>query len=629
MRSRKDSGFSLLEIIIVLAITGGILMSYTLYARKKAENTAQQNVANALVAEMKGVINFVNEDEIAIVGKDKITNPLYDTKSGIDPYYSSRITNSLDDINTGDANDYFLWGDGNSKQKQQRYLFLSKDCEVTNKSEYSFEKEYLPCFMSTRAKNSQATIERIGMAGGTVTSRKQDVNRIDAIVRFTKYEKNGDYQFADYAPHFMNALAAAGISASHAMVLHRNSSSANWNVVVQKKDNKTPVEFGTIASNMDAITQYTSGEFGIRFTFDLNDNTNGGGGGGGSDTCWTSTDDNVKLCYDKNDGQGEHGEDAVLALNMTDKTNENGNEMAGTLKANIVMENTSRRVYMFKRVSGGSLDLDGEGNPQRYTYRDSEGNSYEGDLVMTDEVARDYVNPEYGSEANYEVYATKTYDAFELLTPVTSEYHAFKEIGRDVTDEEDYYPNYDDASLSDQKTDYGAIRIPVQICPQVKQSIALRDDSGNLILDGNGETKKVDIVRKLYPRLSAAMSSVTAYNMNGITTGLKDPSQARNRLDSSKIISHLAGVATQIEFTLNNDIYRPGSSGINTAENVVYEDTKYLWIISASVGLYDGNSGKGATLVNPPDVAYTVSRWCSSIPQPGTPADLLETYQYK
>ncbi|WES67883.1 type II secretion system protein [Superficieibacter sp. HKU1] len=632
MRSRKDSGFSLLEIIIVLAIIGGILVSYTYYARKKAVSTARQNVANALVAEMKGVINFAREDKIALVKgsqpKDEdITNPLYDDSSSVDPAYAWRITNEINTVDTGSVNDYFLWGEENSKSKQQRYYFLSSKCNTTLKSEYAFDKEYLPCFMSSKATHSSAVIERIGFAGGTSAEHDRDVNRIDVIVKFKKEEKNGDYQFADFAPNFSDALASSNISATHAIVVHRNATTDNWKLVVKKKDNKTPVELNSVANNMDAVTQYTSGEFGVRFTFDLNDNTNGGGGGGGGGgvACWDSGD--VKLCYNKDEGQGEHGEDAILSLDMTDKNNTNNNEMTGTLKANVVMENTSRRVYVFKRTGYGSdFELDKDGNPQRYTYTDKDGKTYEGDFVMDDDSAKDTV-PDDPYHTNYEYYTTRTYDAFELLTPATSEYHAFREGGRDVTNDKDYVPSYDD-KLAQTDNDFGAIRIPVQSCPQVKQFVTLRDENGDVMLDGEGNPKKVEVVRKLYPRLSASVSSIATYGLNGGTLS-DDPSQTRNKLDNSHIVGQLGGVATQIEFTLNNETYRPGSNGINTAEHVIYEDTKYLWIISASVGFYDGNTGSGVTLVNPPTVGYTISRWCSSIPQPGSPADLLDTYQYK
>lgn len=631
MRCRKDSGFSLLEIIIVLAIIGGILVSYTYYARQKAEKAAQQSVANALVAEIKGVINFARESEIALIrgsqSEDEITNPLYDENLSPDPGYDRRITNAIDATDTGSANNYFLWSKSSNSKKQQRYLFLSSKCNVTLKSTYAFDKEYLSCFMSSQATNSLAVIDRIGMASGTTTERARDINRIDVIIKFIKNGKNSSYQFADYAPHFTGALEAANISASHAIVLHRNSSTENWKLVVEKKDNKTPVELGTIASNMDAVTQYSSGEFGVRFTFDLNDNTNGSsdssGGGGGGASCWNSGD--VSLCYNKDEGQGEHGEDMVLSLDMTDKSNSNGNAMTGTLKANVVMENTSRRIYLFKRTPGGNLDMASNDLPLRYTYTDKNGDNFEGDFVMDDDTAK-MAYDEHHYYSNYQVYSTRTYDAFELTTPVTSEYHAFKDSGMDVTDRNNYVPDYDDAALTGN-TDYGGIRIPVQSCPQVKQSVSLRDGQGDFILNDTGATKKLEIIRKLYPRLSVSVSSVAAYNLNGMLSN--DPSNTRNKLDNSVVVSHLAGVATQINFAENNQQYRSGSDGINTGAHVVYEDSKYLWIISATVGLYDGNTGKGTTLVNPPSVGYTVSRWCSTIPQPGTPADVLETYEYK
>ena len=625
MRSRKDSGFSLLEIIIVLAIMGGILASYTQYVRKKAEKTAQHNVANALVAEMKGVINFVNDTDVAILNKDAIVNPLYDSTA--DAGYAKRITNGLDTVDTGASANYFLWGNGDSKSKQQRYYFLSENCKVNLKSTYKFEKEYLPCFMSGLTTHSVATIDRIGLAGGTIVDREKDVNRVDVIVKFTKDEKNSDYYFADYYPSFSDALTAAGISASHAVILHRNSDTSNWNVVVSKKDNKTPVEFSAVAKNMDALEQYTRGDFAVRYTFDFNDNQNNGGGGGGANMCWTSKDTNVKLCYDKMDGQGEHGEDAIMALKMTDKTNLNGNETTGTLKANVVLENTSRRVYMFQRKSySASLIFDANNNPQRYTYTDDNGNSFEGDLMMGDENGFDMAGTRTGDE-NYNIYASRTYDAFELVTPVINEYHSYRGPGYDVTSVNGYTPDYDDSSRSDE--DWGPIRIPVQSCPQVKQSIALRDGEGNLLMDGDGNPQKTVVLRKLYPRLTASISSVQAYNYGQGGGDLDDLSKTRVNIDSSKVISQLAGVTTQIQFAENNETFRSGSQGVNSAENILFKDTKYLWIVSTSLGLYDGNSGKGATIVNSPYISFTISKWCSTVPQQGTPADVLDTFEYK
>lgn len=69
--------------------------------------------------------------------------------------------------------------------------------------------------------------------------------------------------------------------------------------------------------------------------------------------------------------------------------------------------------------------------------------------------------------------------------------------------------------------------------------------------------------------------------------------------------------------------------GLNNGRHVIYSGYKYIWIISATLGMYDGNSGQGVNVIDPESISYNVSRWCSTIPQPGTPADLLESYQYQ
>lgn len=91
MKSRmmKSRGFSLLEIIIALAIVGIVLVSLTGYARKMIDEHVRQVDAEAVAQEVYGVLQFVNADTIEIFRSNnpganvtsrniqKVTNPLY------------------------------------------------------------------------------------------------------------------------------------------------------------------------------------------------------------------------------------------------------------------------------------------------------------------------------------------------------------------------------------------------------------------------------------------------------------------------------------------------------------------------------------------------------------------------
>ncbi|MWS65582.1 type II secretion system protein, partial [Escherichia coli] len=158
MRTRNpERGFTLLEIIIVLAIAGGVLVMYTNHVRKEAAKTAQQNIANALVMEMKGVVNFLHDDPLPIGGDDTIENPLYHDPATLstktNKEYKVRLANNINDVNTDEVKHYFLWGDSDNANNQQRYLFISKNCSNKLKSEMELSKEYLSCKLNPQAKN--------------------------------------------------------------------------------------------------------------------------------------------------------------------------------------------------------------------------------------------------------------------------------------------------------------------------------------------------------------------------------------------------------------------------------------------------------------------------------------------
>ncbi|WP_208674036.1 type II secretion system protein, partial [Pseudescherichia vulneris] len=225
MVRRKESGFSLLEIIIVMAIAGGILTMYTRYVRKQADRTSQHNIAAALVQEMKGVINFVRDPDVVITNNEsnkteEISNPLYNTETP-DADYQVRLSNDVNDVDTGSKSEYYLWGDGSDASQQQRYRFISSSCKATPKSNYAFEKEYLPCWMSGAAKNSVARIERVGFRGSDLESQQSNINQIDVIVEFNAGGSSHLLDFDRFQPALAQAFSDAGHTPSHAWVVHR------------------------------------------------------------------------------------------------------------------------------------------------------------------------------------------------------------------------------------------------------------------------------------------------------------------------------------------------------------------------------------------------------------------------
>lgn len=643
MIKRRESGFSLLEIIIVMAIAGGLLTMYTRYVRKQADRSSQHAISAALVQEMKGVINFVRDRDMAVKSEEsntveEVPNPLYNTETP-DADYQVRLSNDINDVDTGNKSEYYLWGDGSDASQQQRYRFISSSCKATLKSEYAFEKEYLPCWMSGAAKNNAAHIERVGFRGSELESQSGSINQIDAIVEFSADTRDDLLAFARFQPALAQAFSDAGDVPSHAWIVHRDSSSADWQLVTKNNDGKTPVEFGAVASSIGSLNSYTSGEFGVRFTFDLNDNdSDTAASGGGGDMCWNSEDSQVEMCYEQRTGTGTHGENTVLALNMKDANNTNGDQKLGTLQTNVVMENTARKVYIFKRDSWGKPIIGTDGNPVLYQYKDPHSQLFTGEYYMDDinMFMQNSDSSTYSEQIDY--YNSETYDGFELVTPAIIDYVShYRQHGQSLSESPDGRPpSYEDSATSDdQDNDYNNVRYPVQTCPQVEQDIVLRNAGGSIQTEPDGKPKTVKVVRRLFPRLSVAISSISAYpavNQPKYT----DPSQNRNALNTSNasyntgelgFVGQLAGITVQTEFA-KQDIAMI-DAGINQGFHFLYPDSKYIWIISSVLGVYKESDGKGANIINPWSVSYTVSRWCSTIPQPGTPADLLDSYQYQ
>ncbi|HDX6775647.1 TPA: prepilin-type N-terminal cleavage/methylation domain-containing protein, partial [Escherichia coli] len=74
-------GFTLLEMIVTLAIMGVAMISVIKYKEKEADEARRQIISNTLISEIAGIVDFVAEEQITVIeqGIEKeITNPLYE-----------------------------------------------------------------------------------------------------------------------------------------------------------------------------------------------------------------------------------------------------------------------------------------------------------------------------------------------------------------------------------------------------------------------------------------------------------------------------------------------------------------------------------------------------------------------
>lgn len=226
-RMTESRGFSLLEIIFVLAFLGIILLAAGNYARKLIDEKTRQTVADAVAQEVYGVLQFVNADSIETFGsnnpndvskrvKKKITNPLYQlpgisvypeakdgtpeaalkgltnnpvwlvhphfnpsldaTKAAVSPYiarnYSTGITSPISNtikINDGGGAHYshsLKWSQAIWGRDSVRSYFTDSGCQGGRGGTGNpiyFNQQFLSCNENPVLRNSEIGISRIDM----------------------------------------------------------------------------------------------------------------------------------------------------------------------------------------------------------------------------------------------------------------------------------------------------------------------------------------------------------------------------------------------------------------------------------------------------------------------------------
>ncbi|EEV7167048.1 type II secretion system protein, partial [Escherichia coli] len=154
-------GFTLLEMIITLAIMGVAMLSVIKYKEKEANEARRQIVSNALITEISGMLKFITEERIMVVqnGEEvEIINPLYSDESK--KPYTSRVTNKdLNEDMSSKTDEIIDW-------REDRKYFTRKTCKNTGgQSEYEFTTDYIPCNEPSVLSNSDLRIERIDFVG--------------------------------------------------------------------------------------------------------------------------------------------------------------------------------------------------------------------------------------------------------------------------------------------------------------------------------------------------------------------------------------------------------------------------------------------------------------------------------
>ncbi|HHE8441243.1 TPA: Tfp pilus assembly protein FimT/FimU [Citrobacter braakii] len=561
--------------------------------------------------------------------------------------------------NTDTDKFYSGWSVGVSTQTQvsptrgSRYLFLGSECKNGNnpKGKLPFElaESMLPCELRPGAESLELVLERVDFVNnirqaGTIGP---GIERVDFYLAYQNEVENEGLHFAGFIKPLEKALKGVDLSYLQAVVFEIEGS-GNFKLVTTASGQ--PLQMGDIPNNLDRLD--ANKRYGIRLSFDKSsEDISADGSVPTAKLCWNDAKDEAGPCItaidedrllitssdaegkDKNESAmcwsreqnkstlclaamnsngvnpgTDNPDDRILHLRTSaDKTDGSEAEPAspsslkgttGTLYANIVMENTSRK------------------HPEKWhvAYDQAEANALK--------------DGKQGGDNAERVFSDAFSGQYELVTPTTTFYQSFKNDypqGEGPTGADAIYTAANDsANYAGLLSEPGVIRLPLQTCPKVTG------------IDKDGNTT----LRSLYPRLSVAISSVAA-DQNGKTetgetdTGYTDyTQQGATRLNTVKTrnkVGAVAGVAIQANIVINKDTAAPANDPVKRDKNGTFEDwiaedwfkgagTKDdpapFWLISATSAMINPD-GDGINKMNPQSLSVVINQWCSTIPQGG------------
>ncbi|MFL9049128.1 prepilin-type N-terminal cleavage/methylation domain-containing protein [Escherichia coli] len=402
----KMKGFTLLEMIITLAIMGVAMLSVIKYKEKEANEARRQIVSNALITEISGMLKFITEERIIVKQQEgeeaEIINPLYSDESK--KPYTSRVANKdLNEDMSSKSDEIIDWGEA-------RKYFIRKTCKNTGgQSEYEFTTDYISCNEPSVLNNSDLRIERIDFVGKD-ESVGSAIERVDFVLYFDKTSDGDTFHFTNYIKHLEKAAEDHSIIFKdiHIVERGRGQSISDWSLT---KVGNEILTLGKLPENLDKLVKTKN--YGLRISIDPNsgvflradgrvgtdklcwniDSKMAGPCLTADDTgnnlvltsglkaekkepgiCWDMENGTSKLCLTQVAGKDSNNEDkSLLKLNDSE-----GNP--ATLLANVIVEESS---------------MDEDNNKKIYrtipnTIYRAFGNSDEGDIVIN--TPGDYVS---------------------------------------------------------------------------------------------------------------------------------------------------------------------------------------------------------------------------------------------
>lgn len=257
-------GFTLLEMIVTLAIMGVAMISVIKYKEKEADESRRQIISDALLSEISGLIDFVAQEEISIIenGVEKeIVNPLYDSTAG-KPYINRTNNKDLNDaISTSDA-EIIDWSLG----KSTRIFFTRKDCTSTGtQGKYIFSKDYIPCNEPGVLTNSDLKIERIDFVSASATTASA-IERVDFILGYDKLSVEDAFYFSNYISALEKAAEKNSITFKDIYVVEKSQSGvSSWALT---KVSGVPLTISNLSKNIGSLNK--NKHYGLRISIDPN-----------------------------------------------------------------------------------------------------------------------------------------------------------------------------------------------------------------------------------------------------------------------------------------------------------------------------------------------------------------------